>query len=336
MCKFAVFDCPSKCGCAKLKRAELATHQSEKCPLVLVNCTYEKVGCNEQMLRKDLHKHEEIQAHKHLLLVSMANDKVLKENDKALVSINADCEIMMMKKFEEITALKTQLKSVEDTTAQMQSSLLEMEKKLDSLKQNGDAREECCQITLNAKRKQLHYLHDESGATFAEFQTIPVPSGDYFTPPVTFKVENFKGLKSNNEVWYSPPFYTHVGGYKMCLSIYPNGLGAQCGTHVSLYVHMMTGEFDAYLNWPFAGAFISITALSQRNIVVGHILGKKNVGACIEYFGNSTKQSRARVYNVPRGEGYGTPCFIKHSSLKRLLENDCLHVKVYNIEFFPL
>ena len=50
---------------------------------------------------------------------------------------------------------------------------------------------------------------------------------------------------------YSAPFYTSRHGYRMCLRLYLNGDGTGKGTHLSYFLTIMRGEFDALLQWPF-------------------------------------------------------------------------------------
>ena len=51
---------------------------------------------------------------------------------------------------------------------------------------------------------------------------------------------------------YSPPFYTgQNSGYKLCLFLYMDGDGSGKGTHLSFYIAVMRGEYDAQLTWPF-------------------------------------------------------------------------------------
>ena len=59
--------------------------------------------------------------------------------------------------------------------------------------------------------------------------------------------------KKDDDEWYSPPFYTGPGGYKMCIEVYSNGFDDGAGSHVSVYVHLMRGEYDSRLVWPFKG-----------------------------------------------------------------------------------
>ena len=53
---------------------------------------------------------------------------------------------------------------------------------------------------------------------------------------------------------YSPAFYTHPQGYRMCVHVAVDGNGA----HLSFFIHMMHGPFDNHLKWPFRG-YITIT-----------------------------------------------------------------------------
>ncbi|KAK2168146.1 hypothetical protein LSH36_20g13049 [Paralvinella palmiformis] len=54
-------------------------------------------------------------------------------------------------------------------------------------------------------------------------------------------------------VHHSPGFYTSPHGYKMCIRANLNGVESGTGTHLSLFVHVMQGEYDEILPWPFLG-----------------------------------------------------------------------------------
>ena len=91
-------------------------------------------------------------------------------------------------------------------------------------------------------------------------QHAPKPA---FIQPPQIVMYDFEKLKKDGTRWYSPPFYTHIGGYKMCLSIDANGWGDGAGTHVGVGVFMMKGEFDSHLKWPFMGE-INIQLVNQK------------------------------------------------------------------------
>lgn len=72
----------------------------------------------------------------------------------------------------------------------------------------------------------------------------------------TWKIDNFErrmcdAKTGKHAAIYSPPFYTSPTGYKLCLRLYLNGDGVGRNTHISLFLVVMKGEFDAILPWPF-------------------------------------------------------------------------------------
>ena len=50
----------------------------------------------------------------------------------------------------------------------------------------------------------------------------------------------------------------------MCIFVDANGRGSGAGTHVSVYVHLMRGEYDSRLVWPFRGD-ITIQLVNHNN-----------------------------------------------------------------------
>ena len=50
---------------------------------------------------------------------------------------------------------------------------------------------------------------------------------------------------------YSPPFFTSLHGYRMCLRLYLNGDGQGKGTHISIFLVIMKSDYDDLLIWPF-------------------------------------------------------------------------------------
>ena len=81
-------------------------------------------------------------------------------------------------------------------------------------------------------------------------------------PSIELIMTQYYTHKKNKVDWYSPPFYTGPGGYKMCIRVDANGRAT--GTHVSVYVHLMRGEYDSRLVWPFRGD-ITIQLVNHSN-----------------------------------------------------------------------
>ena len=125
---------------------------------------------------------------------------------------------------------------------------------------------------------------------------MPLP-----VPPFYVSLTNFNHYRENNHIFMSDPFYSHVGGYKMVMIIRPNGVGIWQGSHISLYIFLLPGEFDDQLCWPF-NCRITVQAYNrtkekwslQQTIMV------KNERRCVD---------------APIGGGAGCENFLSFSSL---------------------
>ncbi|XP_077162361.1 TNF receptor-associated factor 1 isoform X2 [Paroedura picta] len=62
----------------------------------------------------------------------------------------------------------------------------------------------------------------------------------------------------------SPAFYTARYGYKLCMRLYLNGEGRGKGTHMSVFLVLLRGEYDVLLEWPFTHK-ITFMLLDQDN-----------------------------------------------------------------------
>ena len=92
---------------------------------------------------------------------------------------------------------------------------------------------------------------------------------------------------------YSAPFYTSRFGYKLCLRLYLDGDGSGKGTHLSFFLTIMKGEYDALLQWPFA-QMVTLMLIDQT--------GRKNIVQCFKPEANSSSFWRPKSeMNVASG-----------------------------------
>ena len=148
--------------------------------------------------------------------------------------------------------------------------------------------------------------------------------------PTDFKLSGFEGQKKQDDVWFSPAFYTHSGGYRMCLKVYPNGNGNGLGTHVSIYMCILQGPNDGSLRWPLRGE-ITIQIVNET----GDIQHEETV--C--YTDQVPENRSTKVTGRERALGWGKDRFLPHSSLcddaakkTPFLRGDTLRIRISKFE----
>ena len=127
-------------------------------------------------------------------------------------------------------------KSESNKTAEL---LVQVKKNMNTLKDELEDKLDGVEDYLSAK---LEDVQDSFASLEVQLQT-----------EIDRKMTDFEKIKAADTKWYSPPFYTHTHGYKMCIRVYANGNGDGAGTHVSVYLVLMRGIFDDDLKWPLQG-----------------------------------------------------------------------------------
>ena len=144
--------------------------------------------------------------------------------------------------------------------------------------------------------------------------------------PFDFTMTEFKSKKKNDVVWYSPPFYTHTHGYRMCIRVDANGCGGGKGTHLSVYAYLMQGPYDDDLMWPFQG------------VITIHLLNQLEDGNHLTYTINFTETTNPTIINkVTSGEragkARGNTTFLPHTQLDLNSKRNCQYLKDDQLKF---
>ena len=129
---------------------------------------------------------------------------------------------------------------------------------------------------------------------------------------------NFSEHKRVRDEWYSTPFYTRADGYKLQLNVDANGSLSGKGTHVSVYVCLMKGEYDHMLTWPFKCG-ITIQLLNWRE-------DKGHVEEILDFDDSDDIKHRKRVMQRDRAPGLGIAVFISHSDLYYNITNNTEYI----------
>ena len=118
---------------------------------------------------------------------------------------------------------------------------------------------------LIATNNEQRYEHNSPANELQLFRNENLDQQDLVDFPVLPVYLNMTDVKEHNASkshWLSKPFYTHEGGYKMRLVVYPNGKYSGAGTHISVATYLMSGKYDDKLDWP-ANVTLIITLLNR-------------------------------------------------------------------------
>ncbi|XP_011405866.1 PREDICTED: TNF receptor-associated factor 5-like [Amphimedon queenslandica] len=139
------------------------------------------------------------------------------------------------------------------------------------------------------------------------------------------KLDEYTKHKEEKTVWYSPAFYSSPGGYKMCLSVFCNGNGGAANHYISCFVHLLSGDYDDTLEWPFKGE-VSLELLNQME-------DKCHEKELLRFSEGTPVQYRQRVRGKEIGRGGGLQEFIPHSELGLKPTQDCQYLKDDSLYF---
>ena len=242
---------------------------------------------------------------------------LLKENDflkKELSEMRKLCEQREQAHQSELLGIKQELEIIKVTQpAEPGADMYSRVKTLKSSKRRPHSLHETMVIPPEVQG-QLNKLNGNS------VSEIPPTHGFLGNlVPFYFTVENYSHLKRNGVRWFSPPFYSHAGGYKICVEVDVCGSGEGKGTHVSVLVHLMCGEYDDQLRWPFRG-LVKIKLLNERGNC-NHFEG------IIQYDDDTPLVNSGQVTDRDKGIGWGISLFIENSKLTHSSSLDCEYLK---------
>jgi hypothetical protein len=162
----------------------------------------------------------------------------------------------------EINLLNTEIAEAKETFNKLQHTLKEAKRMHIELQRIHDQLK--CQIqvvvaTSSMLQKDLATLTFDSKVRCygpalpsinpADIVSRPVhstPTTKEYTPKVSFTITNFETECKNDAMLCSPAFYSHRGGYKMCLVVYCNAAKGNS----TILVSILKGKYDDHLEWP--------------------------------------------------------------------------------------
>ena len=296
----ALVKCPNKCG-KFIERISLKSHISVDCPMTIIDCEFKYVGCDIRFPRKDMLMHTEQAVIYHLTKQVGNYEQRIKTLEADNRTLSLRCETLEAQQIE----LVRKVSEAFDKISQL------VDTKGDDRKHGSDDDQDY----VNMDEVYYESVVDED----CSYVSAIKPATASLVPKITdFTMNNFQFHKENDDNWVSRPFYTHSQGYKMCLRVIANGQGSGKGTHITVAVYLMKGEFDNHLEWPFRGD-ITIQLLNQQEDG-GH-------------YTRTIYQAKGERSKATVGEkhicGWGINKFLVNSELfPKYLQNDSLRFRI--------
>ena len=294
-CDLTLLPCPNKClkgnNVVQLLRKDMERHMKEECPRRQYKCPHcQEEGEYQERTTKHLNEcpMKEVPCPKRRCKIRIPRCDLSKHHEECQF-VKVPCKYSTIGCKEEV--LRKDLREHEgDSQHHFQLAVDSTHQQQITIRKQ--------QVTISKQERKLVQLQVREA-------------------PMKYKYTLYDHHKAASEKIYSPAFYTSRGGYKMRISVNANGSGAGTGTHVSVYAHLMKGENDNHLPWPFTGT-VTIELLNQME-------DKNHYSRNFQFIPDS--DTSQLVVNEEMNIGYGFSRYISHTNLEYDATRNCQYLK---------
>ena len=341
--------CNLQCG-ASVERRLHSLHLRD-CPLSVADCPFNHVGCASRTKLKDQDSHLEMNFQEHFQMVVKQSSEIQARYKETLRGLVSDQEQKLEETEVEVATLKEMVQKLEEKSGTYSNVMLAAEGEMQLLRSEGKRNQASLNAELSSRDAEIQMLKHSIAAlqtiaklkcygppmpTYTHLVSRPIPpTKAVHIPPIVVTLDNFEERRCYDEIWHSPPFYTHQGGYKLCLRVYPNGLGTGHLQWISIFCFVVKGEYDHVLRWP------------MRCDVVVEILNQKKDSIHLAKtisFEDHDNDGRQRVTDGFIAEtGLGFHQFMLQRMLpsawgllseRQYLMNNCLKIRICNLRVY--
>ena len=240
------------------------------CPNILVACPFTSAGCEDRVPRRELSKHIQTQTHKHMKLL---NERLLK-----MQQIQGASQPPDPLELEELDDGAAAVDSGPDSVPEGDSNigLLHREHHARLSGSNIGATQKLLKdlfravMQLEQKNRLLEIRNEELSARMRDLSVAP-PSqealGRFCNGSFVWRVDDFSSAhdrmrRSRSALLWSPPFYTSAFGYRVCLRCNVSIAGGE--EHLGVFMHLVAGDNDDVVPWPFRGHVVITVVKRER------------------------------------------------------------------------
>lgn len=286
-CDFAETLCPNRCGRSMIRKG-LEEHLAKVCPNRMVTCDY----CEREMRWNQLEDHHERCQNYPLVCPFCERRNIARiEMDNHL---DQECPKKEIKCPFQITGCRfegqrtTVLAHVNENLASHLIDMINAFASLATFREDVTALNER-QIQLERKMQRLTPSSNDEGR---------ICNGTFIWQIPNFRFHRRLAIEGSMTALHSPEIYTSLYGYKLSVRINLNSVDAGLGKHIALFVHMMKGDYDDILKWPFTGKVnLSILDQSSEN-------RKENISQTFEAHSNLASFKKPTGLRSHKGYGY--------------------------------
>ena len=315
-CGYVVLECAHHCG-KKLRHMDIAKHEGDEC----LNLPVEKQFSSfASQLKLAVSKSQEN--------ISWLTDKV-NTADARNQELRARC-----------TAVESRNEDLESRNASLEASLQELQAKVETIESEKQAIKNRVGMLESLAMKIFRLENRHTGVVkrideleesttkqmgYLEVECSTVETRLTPMPPFYFTICNFRHYQAADFHLENGPFYSFPKGYKFSITIYPNGTRKCRGTHLSIYVGLLRGEYDDQLQWPFQGAVF----VELYNCVTNSWDGKPE----IEFEERDDVKFTGKTEEARSNPGLGFPNWVSLDDLDlHYCHNDMVRFRVVKIE----
>ena len=329
VCPCRPIQCPNDCGVYP-ERRNLAIHLEKECKNQIKMCKFKYAGCHATLHPEDVQSHMEENVSHHLSLLAEFSQKWM------LKAFNLE---------EKVKGLEKQIEErVQPTTVTNYGLPAETNFYSErGLTESSQTNTEVQILRRDLRALRLQYENRDHRIEHLERQNQRLQSqiadlvnigsnqelrSHMCLVPVVYTLSDFSIRSSHPNMPFKPhPFYTFPQGYKMQLSVNMYGDGDGRGTHISVFLCLMKGEFDDQLKWPFRGS-VTIQLLNQEAGSEQHFSDR------ITYRDSTSDQMAGRVMDERRtAKPWGKVKFFPKSDIPpNFVKDDCVKFRISQVD----
>ncbi|CAG0879702.1 unnamed protein product [Darwinula stevensoni] len=312
-----------------LAREEMASHLATECPRISISCPFKEQGCRTRIERGLIQYHLQESTQKHFQLLTAEVKKLqlhVSDLQRAQGSTSnlqrqlstpnvldacASSPVLKKKSLESLVDFPTSkggslpasteclLQQVCEKNVQLEQKIRELELQMGNLLRRIQELDHCNRLRSDQTRDL---------------------EGRFCNGNFIWRITEFSSLLINPEsvVLHSSGFYSAPFGYRMYLRL--NFAYQNDQLHLSVFIHMMQGEYDDLLEWPFI-AKIHLILLDQSPGKKHHVWETMHSQPSMSAFQRPTSKRNLN--------GYGFRCFVSLERLRQggYIKNDMIAIQ---------